>query len=437
MQTTRCTRGVAALILVLLVCSLVLDEPAAFIPGAALALLLVSRAVIFDRKMRAVARSITVDRTTNRTIIRQGGVVDVTATVGYTLPGETNLTIRDLPPAGSDLVGGEVMRSTAAPGEGSTTIAYRTRIMARGEVSFAGLAVTIADPFFTGELTFGRREQTLPTLLVHPSGAFEGESGGSDYGDTERRERSSFAGYSIHSFREYVRGDDPRRIDWKLSAKHQKLFVKEYASQQGNLPLILVDLPDATLRPEMPNSDPLVSAVTGALEEAIKEYRFVSLLIISGGNVVRYLPSERDIHRVMSAVGELQPAERLVHQYYARDEVAVRSKLSRTERDLARMPKDSPDYHFTTTLASVYRDMHRDQKTAFEMQMGRVMASISAGAVYIFSTFEGDQSHIWQTITQAKRMRKDVHLRIPESTASPGMLKALFAADVESVEVIG
>ncbi|RXE56103.1 hypothetical protein ABH15_07945 [Methanoculleus taiwanensis] len=436
MQATRCTQGVAALILVLLVFALVLDEPAAFLPGAALVLLLVSRAIIFDRKMRTIARSVTVDRTTNRTIIRQGGVVDVTVAISYTLPEQTTLAVRDMPPAGSVLIGGDATASTTRPGEGTAVITYRARIMARGEVRFSGIGVTIADPFFTGDLAFRRGEDTLPEILVHPSGAFESESGGRDYGDAERRERSSFSGYSIHSFREYVTGDDPRRIDWKLSAKHQKLFVKEYSSQQGNLPLILVDLPDATLRPEMPDSDPLVSAVTGALEDAILEHRFVSLLIISGGNVVRYLPGERDIHRVMSAVGDLRPAERLVHQYYARDEVAVRSKLGRCERDIARLPKDSPDYHFAATLASVYREMHRDQKTAFEMQMGRVMGSINAGAVYIFSPFEGDLSHIWQTITQAKRMQKDVHLRIPESAASPGMLKALLAADVESVEVI-
>ncbi len=436
MRATRCTQGIGAVILVLLLFSLIFDEPAAYLPAAALSLFLVYRGIVFDRSLRAVVRSITVSRTTSREILRQGSTVDVTTAFAYRLPDHTALTLQDRPPVGSVSAGGDAAHTTAEPGAGSVTVTYRVKVMTRGEISFGGVAVTLADRFFASDIDLAGGSLTAPHLIVHPTGTFEKESGSGDYGDSEKS-RPAVSGYTIHSFREYAMGDDPRRIDWKLSAKHQKLFVKEYTGQQGDLPLIIVDMPDRTLAAENPSTGRLVSAASGALEEAIGEYRFVSLLVISGGNIVRFLPNERDIHRVMAAAGAMEPTERLVHFYCARDQVSLRAKRGRVERDLGLATANTPDRTFCAGLAEIYRNVQDEQKkTAFEVQVGRVMASTSAGSVYVFSPFTGDISHIWQIVTQARRMRKEVHLRVPEETCSPGMLRSLLHADVGSVEVI-
>ena len=48
-------------------------------------------------------------------------------------------------------------------------------------------------------------------------------------------------GTTFESLREYVVGDDPRHIDWKATAKRQKLIAREYAVEQGQTVLIAID----------------------------------------------------------------------------------------------------------------------------------------------------------------------------------------------------
>jgi uncharacterized protein (DUF58 family) len=54
-----------------------------------------------------------------------------------------------------------------------------------------------------------------------------------------RRAGSSF---DLKNIREYGPGDDPRRIDWKLMGRTDRLFVKEYYSEERDGVCVLVDL---------------------------------------------------------------------------------------------------------------------------------------------------------------------------------------------------
>jgi uncharacterized protein (DUF58 family) len=51
-----------------------------------------------------------------------------------------------------------------------------------------------------------------------------------------RGEGSNFA-----SLREYAVGDDPRHVDWKATARRQKLMTREYTVEQGQTMMIAVD----------------------------------------------------------------------------------------------------------------------------------------------------------------------------------------------------
>jgi uncharacterized protein (DUF58 family) len=48
-------------------------------------------------------------------------------------------------------------------------------------------------------------------------------------------------GTNFASLREYVTGDDPRRIDWKATARREKLITREYTVEQGQTVLVAVD----------------------------------------------------------------------------------------------------------------------------------------------------------------------------------------------------
>jgi uncharacterized protein (DUF58 family) len=49
------------------------------------------------------------------------------------------------------------------------------------------------------------------------------------------------AGTSFAGLREYVPGDDPRRIDWKATARRQKPIAREYTIEQGQTVMIAID----------------------------------------------------------------------------------------------------------------------------------------------------------------------------------------------------
>ena len=46
---------------------------------------------------------------------------------------------------------------------------------------------------------------------------------------------------TLDRLREYVRGDDPRHIDWKVSARRGTLITREYAVEQGQTVLLAID----------------------------------------------------------------------------------------------------------------------------------------------------------------------------------------------------
>jgi uncharacterized protein (DUF58 family) len=55
--------------------------------------------------------------------------------------------------------------------------------------------------------------------------------------------RSPFVGFSVEfaSHREYVAGDDPRYINWKLYARQRRLFVKEFDAETNMNLYVLLD----------------------------------------------------------------------------------------------------------------------------------------------------------------------------------------------------
>jgi uncharacterized protein (DUF58 family) len=56
-----------------------------------------------------------------------------------------------------------------------------------------------------------------------------------------RRSRRRGEGTSFESLREYVRGEDPRFIDWKASAKHAKLIARRYEVERNQNVILMVD----------------------------------------------------------------------------------------------------------------------------------------------------------------------------------------------------
>jgi uncharacterized protein (DUF58 family) len=56
--------------------------------------------------------------------------------------------------------------------------------------------------------------------------------------------RSPFVGFSVefNSHREYVQGDDLRHVNWKLYARHRRLYVKEFDAETNMNLYIMLDI---------------------------------------------------------------------------------------------------------------------------------------------------------------------------------------------------
>ncbi|MHA1106773.1 MAG: DUF58 domain-containing protein [Promethearchaeota archaeon] len=144
------------------------------------------------------------------------------------------------------LVLGENFISTRIGSKGLVKFSYVLEPKVRGEYPLGPLSVTVKD-----RLGFNSVERIIPNsvsdILVYPP-----------YEDIKRieilgskrslqlnyglqRSKQKGLGSEFYGMRKYVFGDQFRLIDWKASARTQKLIVREFESERDVTVMILVD----------------------------------------------------------------------------------------------------------------------------------------------------------------------------------------------------
>ena len=119
-----------------------------------------------------------------------------------------------------------------------------------------------------------------------------------------RGEGSSFA-----SLREYAVGDDPRHVDWKATARRQKLMTREYTVEQGQTMMIAVDAGRmmTQLAAGVPRFEYALSAATLLASVAVQAGDQVGLLLFD--NELRaFVPPARGDKAMRSIRQALIPA---------------------------------------------------------------------------------------------------------------------------------
>ena len=131
---------------------------------------------------------------------------------------------------GREVPAGRVFALRLEPG-GSETRTYRLRPTRRGELVFEGFVVSTRFPFglFSKSLAIPAPERTL----VYPAldaVAVPPEFGGvREAGDAVSGPRGR--GGEVGGVREFVPGDAPRRIDWRVSLRARALWVRDVQSE--------------------------------------------------------------------------------------------------------------------------------------------------------------------------------------------------------------
>lgn len=389
------------------------------------------RAIAFLRDAEAAAAALSLSREATPITLRQGGIVTVATTLKVAVPRGMKARASDIPPSGSPVIRGQASSPDLEPGDHSVTLRYGMTCLSSGSIRWKGIDLLLSDPFYSLTLPFRSDEFREPAIHATPVGRYHKREGAGIYGEKDLEKLTVVKGYGIRAFRDYISGDDPRSIDWKLSAKHGKLFVREYSGISGKYPLLVVDLPDSAVLCPQNLRDQVLGAALEAAREMSTSPQGCSLMIISGANLLAFLPHERSLQKVESALFEFHSPQRTVQCYRTLDPIvaeALRARISGEEDLQSDLGK---------RLLEIYTRFIPEMKPLpFDVQCARVLSRPSETALHVLTTGTGDISHLATLGLFARRLGVDASLGLPEDTASPHLMQKLRGAGYTLVRVV-
>jgi uncharacterized protein (DUF58 family) len=415
----------------MLLCAWFFDSLPALFASVFLAGFLIFRACVFLRVARAASATVSLAREARPEWLRQGGIVTVVTTVHVEVPPGQTAILSDLPPAGAPVIQGLACSPEMAAGNHAVSLRYGISCLSSGNIQWRGLDLTIRDPFFSLTLLFRGEWFRTPVLRVDPVGRYQKREGLGIYGERDLERFTMLKGSGIRSFRDYVTGDDPRSIDWKLSAKHGKLFVREYIGTTGTHPLLVVDLPDSAV----PCPSRLRDAVLGAALNVAREMscgpQGCSLIVISGANLLEFMPDERSVQKIERALLQFHSPQRAVQCFRSLDPVAAEALRVRLAGSAT--PRSSMEKR----LLEIYsRFIPEIRPLPFDIQCARALRRRSETALHVLTTGTGDISHLITLGMHARRMGVEARLGLPEAMASPALLRKLRGSGYSLVRVV-
>ena len=435
MELRRCTRGAGLLCVLLLAGAFLLDDPAVFFAGSAILAGLVTGYFRFDRLSRETVRSVVVSRSLEHSRIRKGVTTGVSTDITLRAPPRMSVTVTELLPAGVAVQDGVTSLDLTGTGpEDTHRIRYRIMPLVHGTLPVRGISLTLQDVFFRTSFALTAERYSGPPLLVQPRGDFVAARKHATMETREIEKMGVIRGLGIRLLREYFAGDNIRDIDWKLTARHDKLFVREYTGIVNLPPVLVVDLPWSGLPFSAPEFDRMVGAVAGMAEHSIRNYQYVTLILVSGPNILRVIEEEKDLQQGMALLREwLHPAERVVHWYRVPDRSFLRQQVRHLEECIHDGDDERRRAFFAQLQKKYFMVLPGQRHSAFSADLARVLSPLASDEMIIFSLCGGDLSHLREIVRQAKMKRFAVHLRMP-ATAAPftGMSSRSGADSVEA-----
>jgi uncharacterized protein (DUF58 family) len=203
--------------------------------------------------------------------------------------------------------GPDVLEAVVEPG-GEARLEYPVRAERRGDAEYGDVHVRVLGPL--GLAWRQRRVYRADPLRVLP-GILEVRryrllglhNRLREAGFRPVRQRGE--GGSFESLREYVRGDDPRIIDWKATAHRSKLIVRQYEAERRQNVVLLVDA-GRLMTEKVGDRERIDYALTAALllaDVASLHGDLVGLLVFAD-RVQQYIPPSRNsISTLAEALG--------------------------------------------------------------------------------------------------------------------------------------
>ncbi len=170
--------------------------------------------------------------------------VDVTVENHKRLLSSWLMTVRDRIANEHERLNAQILFARV-PRRGQHTGHYQLRLMQRGLYRFGPILLATRFPF--GLVERGLLFDVADEILVYPrvgrlSSSWKRQNlTGSELSQRQQQRRGAFDD-EFHRIREFRRGDNPRAIHWRTSARHNQLMVCEYRPSRDRDLLLLVDL---------------------------------------------------------------------------------------------------------------------------------------------------------------------------------------------------
>lgn len=235
----------------------------------------------------------------------------ITLIIRHQGEGRTQIHMRELT-APSLEVSRFTLEAELRPGQ-NTSIEYKVRPGQRGDAAIDGLDVLRQSQLQLWHVV--TRHQLVTRLKVYPD--FETISGYtliatdnhiSQFGIRRTQRRGE--GMEFHQLREYQRGDTSRQIDWKATARKQKIISRDYQDERDQQIIVLLDNGRRmrTTDNGLGHLDHAVNAMSLLSHIALKQGDAVGLM--SFGADQRWLPCKKGsqhINTILNHVYDLQP----------------------------------------------------------------------------------------------------------------------------------
>lgn len=238
MFPTRRLWGVVALGVALALFGALVAQPVMLAGAVGVFAWIVARQYRFARAVATVERTMTIDQFTDRSAVTTGAETAVTLSIRLDQPAPVPVTVTAGLPVGASR---RALSTTLEPG---TTAGRRTATTSwpvAGRHRFDPATASISDGLFETELRTG----PTPAVTVEPPTprtVHVGKGGdrvAAAYGQHDSG--STGSGITLAQLREYVPGDDAKRIDWNATARLRTPHVQEHEVETDRVTLLVFD----------------------------------------------------------------------------------------------------------------------------------------------------------------------------------------------------
>ncbi|MBP2133124.1 uncharacterized protein (DUF58 family) [Methanomicrobium sp. W14] len=376
---------------------------------------------MLDNKLFKIKSTLFFSRGTHKKIITGGKPSKVKAECRINLPDYTAVEMEDLIPDGAFVTEG-TNRSGLIKKSGSFLLNYEIICQSHGINRFKGIVITAFDTCFERKLKVNESFPEKSEIKVFPKPSFVSESSYL-YSGKNTEKPGIIMGDDIKWLREYSFDDDLRNIDWKASAKHEKLYVRDRTSIKKDVQVIFIDLPDKDNNDSDRYAELLRSALSSLLVSMDKSMG-IRIIEISGANVKKVRRSKNIQPELFDLLNEIKsaPREKYLYNYYP----------GKYER---KTDEDSPFFDSVKTGMNGFYDAKTFH--IFEKQVHNILMKENAGKdIFVIAVPKGDLSHLKLICGIARFGGLRSFCYLPNNETATDMLAGLNLCGFNEVKVI-